>query len=137
MGGLLQQASPAWGPRRPDPVRATAGKTRARVVTEVLRPQSVGGAPGWTRTSGPELRRLVLYPPELRAHSSILAEGVRRNEGRTRVSVSTRAQKYWRRCALPGLPLIHDRSIGCTDQFREAHWHIETADGLAAVPLVV
>jgi hypothetical protein len=25
------------------------------------------GAPGWTRTSGPELRRLVLYPPELRA----------------------------------------------------------------------
>ena len=28
------------------------------------------GAPGWTRTSDPELRRLVLYPPELRAHSS-------------------------------------------------------------------
>jgi hypothetical protein len=28
------------------------------------------GAPGWTRTSGPELRRLVLYPTELRARST-------------------------------------------------------------------
>ena len=27
------------------------------------------GAPGWTRTSGPELRRLVLYPTELRARA--------------------------------------------------------------------
>ena len=26
------------------------------------------GAPGWNRTSDPELRRLVLYPTELRAH---------------------------------------------------------------------
>ena len=26
------------------------------------------GAPGWTRTSDPRLRRPVLYPPELRAH---------------------------------------------------------------------
>ena len=26
-----------------------------------------GGAPGWIRTSGPKLRRLVLYPTELRA----------------------------------------------------------------------
>jgi hypothetical protein len=25
-------------------------------------------APGWTRTSDPQLRRLLLYPPELRAH---------------------------------------------------------------------
>src|SRR5580658_9965015 len=26
------------------------------------------GAPCWTRTSDPQLRRLLLYPPELRAH---------------------------------------------------------------------
>ena len=26
------------------------------------------GRPGWTRTSDPQLRRLMLYPPELRAH---------------------------------------------------------------------
>ena len=32
------------------------------------------GAPGWTRTSGPELRRLVLYPPELRAPGPILMD---------------------------------------------------------------
>jgi hypothetical protein len=32
----------------------------------------LSGAPGWTRTSGPELRRLVLYPPELRAHLGIV-----------------------------------------------------------------
>ena len=28
------------------------------------------GRPGWTRTSDPQLRRLMLYPPELRAQSS-------------------------------------------------------------------
>ena len=27
------------------------------------------GAPGWNRTSDPQLRRLMLYPTELRAHS--------------------------------------------------------------------
>jgi hypothetical protein len=28
---------------------------------------NVIGRPGWTRTSDPQLRRLMLYPPELRA----------------------------------------------------------------------
>ncbi len=27
------------------------------------------GRPGWTRTSDPQLRRLMLYPPELRARA--------------------------------------------------------------------
>jgi hypothetical protein len=27
------------------------------------------GAPGWNRTSDPQLRRLMLYPTELRAHA--------------------------------------------------------------------
>ena len=49
-------------------------------------------APGRTRTCGPELRRLVLYPPELRAHSSILAERASRCDGGTRFSVNTRSQ---------------------------------------------
>ena len=26
------------------------------------------GAPGWNRTNDPQLRRLMLYPTELRAH---------------------------------------------------------------------
>jgi hypothetical protein len=28
----------------------------------------VSGGPGWNRTSNPQLRRLMLYPIELRAH---------------------------------------------------------------------
>src|ERR1017187_3711102 len=28
-------------------------------------------APGWTRTSDPQLRRLLLYPPELRAQPGL------------------------------------------------------------------
>ena len=32
--------------------------------------QCTGGAPGWTRTSGPEIRSLVLYPTELRARDA-------------------------------------------------------------------
>ncbi len=32
------------------------------------------GAPGWNRTSDPQLRRLMLYPTELRARSHILRE---------------------------------------------------------------
>lgn len=31
------------------------------------------GAPGWTRTSDPLLRRQMLYPPELQAHRVILS----------------------------------------------------------------
>ena len=31
------------------------------------------GRRGWTRTSDPQLRRLMLYPPELRARDSILS----------------------------------------------------------------
>ena len=31
------------------------------------------GRPGWTRTNDPQLRRLMLYPPELRAHILSLA----------------------------------------------------------------
>ncbi len=31
----------------------------------------ISGAPCWTRTSDPQLRRLLLYPPELRAHKLI------------------------------------------------------------------
>ncbi|CUS32627.1 hypothetical protein COMA2_110010 [Candidatus Nitrospira nitrificans] len=29
------------------------------------------GAPGWNRTNDPQLRRLMLYPTELRAHVAI------------------------------------------------------------------
>ena len=47
------------GSRSPNRERARLG------LCESLREN---GAPGWTRTSGPELRRLVLYPTELRAH---------------------------------------------------------------------
>ena len=41
------------------------GENQPRAVDAFERAKN--GAPGWTRTSGPELRRLVLYPPELRA----------------------------------------------------------------------
>src|SRR6266853_1954739 len=40
------------------------------------RPEQKVGAPGWTQTSGPELRRLVLYSPELRAHGGVTASGL-------------------------------------------------------------
>ena len=30
------------------------------------------GAPGWNRTNDPQLRRLMLYPTELRARPNIL-----------------------------------------------------------------
>src|SRR5258708_2031190 len=36
-------------------------------------PLERSGRRGWTRTSDPQLRRLMLYPPELRAHVSIVA----------------------------------------------------------------
>lgn len=38
---------------------------RIRVRVE----QAWYGAPGWNRTSDPQLRRLMLYPTELRAHA--------------------------------------------------------------------
>ena len=41
-------------------------------ATRLLAQKWACGAPGWTRTSGPELRRLVLYPTELRAHTANL-----------------------------------------------------------------
>ena len=36
--------------------------------------EDADGAPGWTRTSGPEIRSLVLYPTELRAPELIVPE---------------------------------------------------------------
>ena len=53
----------------------------------------MGGAPGWARTSGPELRRLVLYPTELRAPWSNLS-GTRADDATAaRPTTRTRSQK--------------------------------------------
>src|SRR5260370_36686796 len=40
------------------------------------------GRRGWTRTSDPQLRRLMLYPPELRAHVSTILPWRRANPKR-------------------------------------------------------
>src|SRR5882672_3486582 len=69
MGGLLQLPPAPRSPRWADSLRAALGKERAcQRVTEVLRPYTlVVGAPDWIRTSDLQLRRLPLYPTELRA----------------------------------------------------------------------
>ena len=35
----------------------------------------INGRPGWNRTSNPQLRRLMLYPIELRAHAATPMSG--------------------------------------------------------------
>ncbi len=59
---------------RPPTFRADAdamggGYTKFAVRRSIPPAMKAFGRRGWTRTSDPQLRRLMLYPPELRARS--------------------------------------------------------------------
>jgi hypothetical protein len=41
---------------------------QGRGINPYIWPWRESGGPGWNRTSNPQLRRLMLYPIELRAH---------------------------------------------------------------------
>src|SRR5688572_26093185 len=51
------------------------GRVRSAVGTEIGVARAAGGLPGRTRTCDPQLRRLVLYPVELRAVARAKAGG--------------------------------------------------------------
>src|ERR1700685_4436601 len=57
--------------RKPPGLASESILVAVRKIGDVDSPQCFGRR-GWTRTSDPQLRRLMLYPPELRARTSIL-----------------------------------------------------------------
>ena len=62
-----------WGGRRDSNPRQP--ESQSGTLPAELRPPSIIGAPGRTRTCDHRLRRPVLYPAELRAHSSRARQG--------------------------------------------------------------
>ncbi len=66
-------------------------QTKGHAVSDVAQVLEIPGAPGTTRTCGPQLRKLVLYPTELRAHEAffglVVAESSAALRGRGRPCV--------------------------------------------------